>query len=159
MQLLRSCAVYLIALTGLFLPIHGQAQETQEQDDGVILDLDALKSLEKEKAERSADETIYVVNYEPAATEPSNNDDPAIRKATDAARDERVRLTIVAFASMAEGQSENDARRLALRRAIALRQILVAAGVDGSRVNLQPKGLNPEGGEKNDQAQIIVQRP
>lgn len=154
MHLSRITAVYLIGLIGLFTsPAH------PAEDNGVILDLDALKSLKPERAGPEAKETTYTVTYEPGAAKPAGDQESAITQVAGAARNGTARLSIVAYAPMAEGENENDARRLALRRAIALRQILIASGVDGSRVNLQPMGVHPDGGEKSDQAQIIVRQP
>jgi hypothetical protein len=154
MHLSRITAVYLIGLIGLF-----SSPAYPAEDDGVILDLDALKSLKQEPAGQDVKETIYTVTYPPGAAKPASDAQAEIARVAASARTGTARLSIVAYAPMAEGENENDARRLALRRAIALRQILIAAGVDGSRVNLQPMGVHPEGGDKSDQAQIIVRQP
>jgi hypothetical protein len=157
MQLSRLKAVSLIGLIGLSGLFAAPAHPAE--DNGVILDLDALKSLKREQSGQDVKQTIYTVTYEPGAAKPASEAQTEIGRVAAAARNSMARLSIVAYAPMAAGENENDARRLALRRAIALRQILIAAGVDGSRVNLQPMGVHPDGGEKSDQAQIIVRQP
>ena len=50
-----------------------------------------------------------------------------------------LRLSIIGYAPQAEGD-QGDARRLSLKRALAVRKLLIDKGVDSNRVNVQAMG-------------------
>ena len=148
-------AVYVVGLTGLLAALPALAQ-----DDGVKLDLKALESLKSDKPAPEVPEALtHIIDFSPGSAQPTDSARASLLALADTVRDESSRLTVVAYAAIGPDINENDARRLALRRAINVRQILVAAGVDGTRVNLKPQGARPEVNANSDQAEVIVRQP
>jgi outer membrane protein OmpA-like peptidoglycan-associated protein len=125
-------------------------------DGSVELNLKALDKLKKEAAPAPAPAEKTAVPFAPGNPEPTETGRQAAEKLAQQLKDDKARLTIVAYAETGEGETENDARRLALRRAINLRQILIAGGIEGTRVNLQPQGPRSDSGEA---AEIVVGQP
>lgn len=155
MHAFTRCAVYLVGLTGLLAASPALAQD----DSGVKLDLKALESLKSDKPEPPPAPVTHIIDFSPGSALPTDKARAALTALAQDVRTGTSRLTVVAYAAPGANGNENDARRLALRRAINVRQILVAAGVDGTRVNLQPQGARPEPDASSDQAEIIVKQP
>jgi outer membrane protein OmpA-like peptidoglycan-associated protein len=59
-------------------------------------------------------------------------------------QDPSVRINIISYASSADGQN-SSARRVSLKRALAVRKYFIGAGLDGTRINVQAMGSSGEG--------------
>ncbi len=60
------------------------------------------------------------------------------------AQDGLLRINIISYASSADGQT-STARRVSLKRALSVRKYFIAAGLDGTRINVQAMGSSGEG--------------
>lgn len=59
-------------------------------------------------------------------------------------QDGLLRINIISYASSADGQT-STARRVSLKRALSVRKYFIAAGLDGTRINVQAMGSSGEG--------------
>lgn len=157
-------------------PAAEQAPAEGDDDDGVQLDLDALEAPEKDGgSEGNADTPArepssppagqassgtpnkLVVAYGVNASEVPQGEQDRLRTLAESLKQSKARLTIVAYASGGDKRSANAAQRLALERAINLRHLLVAAGVDGARINLKPRGGAEAEAAPGDRAEVIIE--
>lgn len=68
---------------------------------------------------------------------------------------ENTRIQIVAFASAPDGK-EGTARRTSLSRALAIRSLLVAKGIEATRMDVRALGLNPDQTAEQDKVNMIL---
>jgi outer membrane protein OmpA-like peptidoglycan-associated protein len=101
------------------------------------------------KAAGSGVRNIHI-NFEPGQAEPSADVAAALQSLagslTSALQAKSGRLLLQAFAGM-PGDKSSEARRLSLKRALAVRQLLIDSGVPSDRIDVRAMGGITDGGQ------------